>query len=1302
MMKKIVSFILSCVLTASCMTISSLHAEEQPVSQNESGLLDYTDEYGTDQGVSQQQVVVNNRSRSVQPKEVGYIAVFIEFPDDDMQEYHLDDAASLAAAENLMNGTNVSMTGSFGNGTVLSMKEYIRQYSYNKLDVTTRFFPYQDGKVVSHISSKPRTYYLKQSAGNPDGYTSENKLAREKELITEAVTAIQAQVGEQFSADQLDTNQDGVIDAISFFVENKSAMESNDVAWQDLLWSHKTENYIEPTILGKRVAVYNLINTYNNASAGGIFTQNRSSYGTIIHEYLHTCGLPDLYRASENGKPVGFYDIMASTKGANPQSFLTVMNDDILNWRNPLEKINQTTKGITVSKPQYQNAGERNAVKLYSPLSETEYFVAEYYHNPSFKVDISHTDSDGLLLYRVNEHGEWTNITGQPGLPNDYIYVFRPGDTQMNAGDGDLTKGVLNKERPAFGTTLDQASSAWDNETLYFSDGTNSGLSIKVTAQDDEKITFDVNISKGLMGSGTASDPYQITAPSDFNILKQKPRAYYKLMNDIDMGSIEDFHSIESFGGYFEGNHKTIRNVTIMDGEGFFPNIEYKAVVQNIVFENLNVINTHGGHTGTFAGSVQGIIRNVAVKSGSVNGGDSQNSMQGVGGFIGTLGMDGLVEDCYTGANVQSGINAGGFIGLNQNGSIKGCYANGNVKSKGLHTGGFIGAVYLFDGELVKPVQSYYDMSASGQAKALGDRDDALGVAGYSLDKEIYVKGTGGIKIPYIIQNSSIEPDVKVNDSNVAVVDKDSWKLHGKINGETILYLTIPCGKNTIRMISHVIVSGIPDSKPIVPESIALNRDGISLDEGQQFQLIASVTPVDAVTKLDWASDNNSIASVSSNGFITAVSSGETTVHVKTDNGLAAECHIIVTKQDIPITSVSLSNTSLTLIEGDNKVISAAVLPSNTTLNKAISWSSSNNAIAKVDANGKVFAVKPGNAEIIAKASNGITAKCKISIQKREVPITSISISNTSLSLSEGDGRQLSATVYPANTTMNRSISWTTSNKGIVTIDGSGGVHAIASGNAIITARSSNGKTVSCIVKVQRREIPIASISINKKTANLTKGKSISLSASLLPSNTTMSKTVRWSTSNGKIATVAGDGKVTAKSAGKAVITARSANGKTASCSVTVTNPAPAINKKSLTMYKKKKYTLKINNNTKKVIWSSSNKKIATVNSKGKVTAKKAGKVTITGKIGKKKYTCKITVKNPYLKVSKSKATIKRGKSVKLTASTAPKGAIKWSSSKKSVATVSNKGSVKGKKKGTAYIYVKANGLTKKVKITVK
>ncbi len=142
------------------------------------------------------------------------------------------------------------------------------------------------------------------------------------------------------------------------------------------------------------------------------------------------------------------------------------------------------------------------------------------------------------------------------------------------------------------------------------------------------------------------------------------------------------------------------------------------------------------------------------------------------------------------------------------------------------------------------------------------------------------------------------------------------------------------------------------------------------------------------------------------------------------------------------------------------------------------------------------------------------------------------------------------------------------------------------------------------------------------------------------------------------------------------------------------------LNKTKLTLVKGKSYTLKVIGNKKKIKWSTSNKKIATVNSKGKVTAKKKGVVTITAKIGSKKYKCKITVKNP-IKLNKTKVTLVKGKSTALKV-TGTKKKVTWSSSNKKVATVNSKGKVTAKKKGTVTITAKADGLTVKSKVTVK
>ena len=145
---------------------------------------------------------------------------------------------------------------------------------------------------------------------------------------------------------------------------------------------------------------------------------------------------------------------------------------------------------------------------------------------------------------------------------------------------------------------------------------------------------------------------------------------------------------------------------------------------------------------------------------------------------------------------------------------------------------------------------------------------------------------------------------------------------------------------------------------------------------------------------------------------------------------------------------------------------------------------------------------------------------------------------------------------------------------------------------------------------------------------------------------------------------------------------------------------------KASTIYTKGKTSTTItvvkNDVTGKVKFTSSNKKVATVSSKGVVKAKKAGKTTITVKVGNYTKKVVIQVKKPSLKLAKSSATIKKGKTVKIKATATPSGKVTYKSSNKKVATVTAKGVVKGKKKGTATITVTSNGVSKKFKVKVK
>ena len=136
----------------------------------------------------------------------------------------------------------------------------------------------------------------------------------------------------------------------------------------------------------------------------------------------------------------------------------------------------------------------------------------------------------------------------------------------------------------------------------------------------------------------------------------------------------------------------------------------------------------------------------------------------------------------------------------------------------------------------------------------------------------------------------------------------------------------------------------------------------------------------------------------------------------------------------------------------------------------------------------------------------------------------------------------------------------------------------------------------------------------------------------------------------------------------------------------------------------KNKLTLKatVTGSSEKVTWSSNNQKVATVNEKGVVTAKKAGKAVITAKVGNAVAVCSITVKKPVIKAAKNKITLKSGKKTTLSVKAVPGGKLKYVSSNKKTASVSAKGIVTAKKAGKAVITVKGNGAKAKITIIVK
>ena len=351
------------------------------------------------------------------------------------------------------------------------------------------------------------------------------------------------------------------------------------------------------------------------------------------------------------------------------------------------------------------------------------------------------------------------------------------------------------------------------------------------------------------------------------------------------------------------------------------------------------------------------------------------------------------------------------------------------------------------------------------------------------------------------------------------------------------------------------------------------------------------------------------------------------------------------TPADVKVSRITLSaSTGLTLTKGQTQKLTATVAPANAT-KKEVKWSTSNKNVATVSPSGLVTAKSAGTATITCTAQDGsgVKATCKVTVT---VPVSGIQLSQTSAALTVGDTLTLTKTIYPSDAT-NQAVTWMSSSDAVASVDSNGKITAKTAGSAVIICKSVSDNSVVgiCNVTVKAKvqppsEIKVNKITLNKTTASVTKGKTLQLTATVTPGNATK-KEVKWSTSNKNVAMVSTSGLVTAKSAGTATITctAQDGSGVKATCKITVKNPVVKVtkvtlNKTTATLAPKETLTLKAtvtptNATNKAVTWKSSNTKIATVSSSGKVTAKAAGTVTITcrAKDGSgKKATCKITV----------------------------------------------------------------------------
>ena len=514
-----------------------------------------------------------------------------------------------------------------------------------------------------------------------------------------------------------------------------------------------------------------------------------------------------------------------------------------------------------------------------------------------------------------------------------------------------------------------------------------------------------------------------------------------------------------------------------------------------------------------------------------------------------------------------------------------------------------------------------------------------------------------------------------------------------------------------------------PTPTTVAVTGVSLSSSTLTLTEGDSGTLTAAVTPNNATNKtVNWSSSDSGVASVS-DGKVTALKPGTTTIIASSaDGGKTATCSVTVEAKKVPVTGVTLDHKEVELVEGEEVTLVAAVAPENAT-EKAVEWSTSSEEVVTV-VDGKVTAVAPGTATITVKTKDGEkTASCAVTVTAKVIPVEGVELDQSELNLTVGDETVLTATLAPENAS-NKDVEWKSSNTKVATVV-DGKVTAVAVGSVTITVKTKDGgKTSTCKVTVSVKTFPVEGITLSKDKLSLVEGEKVLLDFALTPENAT-NKAVTWSSSDKSVATVDTKGNVTGVKAGTATITVKTTDGgKTATCTVTVEKKTVAV-----TMVSLDKTTLSLevggestlaatvspsNATNKKLKWSSSNTAVATVDQNGKVKGIKAGSatITVTTEDGGKKATCAVTVKDKVVAVTgitlnKSTLSLFEAVSAQLTATISPSNAtdktVTWSSSNTSVATVDNTGKVTAVNAGTATITAKtSNNKSATCSVTVK
>lgn len=354
-----------------------------------------------------------------------------------------------------------------------SFKEYFYDISGGRHQVDSVFPQTNDDGTVTYIE-------MDNTVDNYKGATGEA-------LMIDEIARKLDEAYPSYDGAQLDLNNDGIID---------NFMIIPSVTSQNQFTPHSSTGGNTSSFAGRRIGAYNVIENRTSAALPtGMFDIH-----TAAHEYIHTFGIPDYYRSSyqyagSGENPVGIWDPMG-VPGQRPWPL--AVTREAIGWTTVNEKPAADNSYVLYdAAAAYNDADKVQALKFYTPMSASEYFVVEYRKagSSSDKKSLDRgAPGDGLIVYRVNPSlKDEGNLQGK-----DYIYVFRPGDTSITASDGIVENAQVglasyNATRQEIGS-LDMNKKITDDAICY-SDGRNSGIKINVTAQTDDSVSFNIQFA---------------------------------------------------------------------------------------------------------------------------------------------------------------------------------------------------------------------------------------------------------------------------------------------------------------------------------------------------------------------------------------------------------------------------------------------------------------------------------------------------------------------------------------------------------------------------------------------------------------------------------------------------------------------------------------------------------------------------------------------------------------------------------------------------------------------------------------